>query len=96
MVRKLLLLAFLLTILGCTYQTIDEIKEKDNIGEEVAVRGEVLNSVKIGDLSGYVLKDKNNDTIGVASDDLPEEGETVVARGTLERNIIFGYYIRII
>ncbi|MFP4424584.1 MAG: hypothetical protein ACLFP2_05150 [Candidatus Woesearchaeota archaeon] len=95
MVRKLLLLAFLLTILGCTYQTIDEIKDKDNIGENVAVRGEVLHSVKIGDMSGYVIKDKNNDTIEVTSDDLPDEGETIVARGTLERNMIFGYYIMI-
>ncbi|MGM5487758.1 MAG: hypothetical protein ACQESG_02305 [Nanobdellota archaeon] len=90
--RIVLIAITALMLVGCA-QTVEEVKSEENIGKEVAVKGQVLHSVKIGDLSGYILEDENNDTIGVASDSLPTEGDTVKARGVLRKNVIFGYYI---
>lgn len=83
----------LVAVSGCSYQSVEEVKSEKNIGKKVAVKGEVMESVKIGSLSGYILSDSNNDTIGVSALELPREGETVVARGKLKRKPIFGYYI---
>lgn len=75
-------------------QKIEDVKTEENIGKTVSVRGEVKNVIKIGELSAYTLEDETG-TIAVSTDDLPEEGETVTARGTLIRDTIFGYYIKV-
>lgn len=87
-----LLFSVVFLLVGCS-QSVEEVKNDENIGEKVSVKGTVEETVKIGDLSGYMLKDSNGDTISVASKDLPEEGDTVVARGILERGLLIGYYI---
>ncbi|MFP4567481.1 MAG: hypothetical protein ACLFN8_00910 [Candidatus Woesearchaeota archaeon] len=83
----------LLFLAGCT-QSINDIKNEDKIGDRVVVRGVVDSSIKIGDLSGFVLVDDRDESIAVASDDLPAEGENVIIRGVLMRDAIFGYYIQ--
>lgn len=74
-------------------QPIREIKNEDYIGKKVSVRGTVESTLKIGQLSGYTLRDKNGDKIPVASDTLPKEGTTKTTSGILRRNILIGYYI---
>ncbi|MFW6024768.1 MAG: hypothetical protein ACOCRX_00345 [Candidatus Woesearchaeota archaeon] len=92
---KLIIILFLsILISGCISQSIEDIKTEDNIGENVMVSGTVTNSIKIGDFSGYRIEDKNGDTIGIVSDDIPQEGEEITVRGTLSRDTIFGYYIQ--
>ncbi len=73
---------------------VSSIKMEDQIGETVRVRGEVTNVVKIGSLSGYTLEDTTG-TIAVSSEDLPKEGTTVRVKGTLIRDTLFGYYIKV-
>ncbi|MFP4403382.1 MAG: hypothetical protein ACLFPJ_03465 [Candidatus Woesearchaeota archaeon] len=85
---------FLFVLLaGCATQNIEDIKSEEYIGERVSVRGIVEGSVDIGDFSGYLIVD-DDEKIGVVSDDIPDEGEEVLVRGTLMRDTIFGYYIR--
>ncbi|MGM5481448.1 MAG: hypothetical protein ACQESE_03480 [Nanobdellota archaeon] len=81
----------LLLLTGCT-STVDDVKTEENVGETVAVKGTVKSPIKIGDLSGYTLVDETGSII-VASKDLPEEGEEVVARGELKKEVLIGYYI---
>lgn len=83
----------LFILVGCS-QEISDIKNEEYIGEDVIVRGTVNSSIKIGDLSGYSLVDKNDNSIPVSSNSLPTEGETVTVRGTLMKDSIFGYYIQ--
>lgn len=83
----------LLFLAGCT-QSVDEVKNEDNVGEQVRVRGVVDSSIKIGDLSGYMVVDENDDSIAVSSSDLPDEGENVVVSGVLMRDTVFDYYIQ--
>lgn len=85
---SILLLVFLT---GCA-KTISEIKSDEFIDKDVTVRGTVLGSIKLGDLSGYTIQDKNEDTIFVSSKSLPEENKKTTAKGTLKKNIL-GYYI---
>lgn len=75
-------------------QSISDVKTEENIGETVRVRGEVTTVVKLGQLSGYLLKD-DTDTIAISSSALPAEGTTVRVKGTLIRDTIFGYYIKV-
>jgi len=91
MTMMLILLVF---FAGCA-QSIKDVKTEENIGKVVAVRGTVENTVKIGDLSGYTLRDENGDTIGVVSKALPAEGDTVTAKGELVKAPILGYYINV-
>ncbi len=86
-----LMLLFVLS--GCA-QSIVEIKDPAYVGKTVTVKGEVQASFKIGGLSGYTLKDDSGETIGVSSTNLPDEGETVRAKGVLMKDTIFGYYIK--
>jgi len=94
--KKIMLIILLcMTILcaGCS-QTIKEIKTTENIGKTVSVNGEVIKSIKILKLSGYILQDENNDTISIATTELPIKGEIITAKGTLIKDTIFGYYIK--
>ena len=94
--RKLLIFSVMLCLLvlaGCS-QSISEVKSEEYIGKQVSVRGTVESTLKIGTLSGYVIRDEEGNTISVSSDNLPEEGKTKTAKGTLMRDTIFGYYIQ--
>ena len=73
---------------------IADIKNEDHVGKTVTVMGAVQNTVKIGSLSGYTLKD-DTDTIAVSSEQLPKEGDTVTVTGTLMHDTLFGYYIKV-
>jgi len=94
MKKIIMIMAFVLLVFfaGCS-QSIKDVKTDENIGKVVSVRGTVENTVKIGDLSGYTLRDDSGDTIGVASKALPAEGDTVTAKGELAKAPLLGYYI---
>lgn len=89
-----LVLLLSLLISGCVPQNIEDIKSEENVGESVTVRGTVSNSVKIGDLSGYMITDDEDNSIAISSESIPEEGDAVTITGTLMRDTIFGYYIK--
>ncbi|MCP3682389.1 MAG: hypothetical protein GY861_06825 [bacterium] len=84
----------LLVLSGCG-QTVAEIKSADYEGKTVSVSGTAENSIKIGQLSGYTLVDSNGDKIAVSTTALPSEGDKVTAKGTLIKDTIFGYYIKV-
>ena len=73
-------------------QDIEEIKNDDNVDSIVSARGTVTNTVKIGGLSGYTLIDETG-SIGVSTKNLPNDGDTVTARGKLKKGFLIGYYI---
>lgn len=85
----------LLVLSGCAAQSIIDIKNEEHIGKTVRVQGTVEGSIKIGQLSAYTLIDSNGDRIGVSTQTLPEKGEIVTAKGTLLKDTIFGYYIKV-
>ncbi len=84
------------TILYLNVQTqkISDVKTQDNVGKVVKVRGEVKSVIKIGQLSGYTLEDASG-TIAVSSEDLPKEGDTMTVKGTLIKDTLLGYYIKV-
>jgi hypothetical protein len=90
----LVLLASAFALTGCAQQTIAELKTEEMIGEDVRVSGTVQTSLKLGELSGYIIEDESGESIGVSSETLPAEGTEVTVRGVLVRDTIFGYYIR--
>jgi hypothetical protein len=95
--NKLLIITLLISLLlltGCA-KTIEEITANDDyVDTSVSVRGTVEASLKIGELSGYNIVDKNGDKIIVYSTDLPKEGSRVTAKGTLKKGLLGrGYYI---
>ena len=85
-------LVSLLVLVGCA-SSVEEVKTEENVGETVSVKGTVKSPIKLGDLSGYTLEDETG-SIQVATQELPSEGEEVVAKGTLEKKAIIGYYIQ--
>ncbi len=89
-----LLIIGLLVLTACTSQSIKDVKNEENVGKKVTVKGNVDSSFKIGELSGYVVND-GTDSISVSSDELPKEGTTVRVSGTLIKDSIFGYYIKV-
>jgi len=89
--KKLILVIALLFLVGCV-QDISDIKDPDNVGKKVTVRGTVEFSVKIGPLSGFTVRDDTG-SIGVKSDDLPREGTVVTVSGVLIKDTLLGYYI---
>jgi len=91
--RLIIILGILLLLTACV-QEINSIKNEDMIGEEVAVRGTVKNTIKIGPLSGYTLEDESG-SIGVSSETLPVEGTEMTVKGVLIKDTLFGYYIKV-
>ncbi|PIN81582.1 hypothetical protein COV13_00815 [Candidatus Woesearchaeota archaeon CG10_big_fil_rev_8_21_14_0_10_32_9] len=89
----ILLLAVTLIISGCMATSIKDVKSPDYVGKTVRVSGTVENTIKIGELSGYTLKDKT-DTIGVSSETLPVEGSKITVTGMLIKDTLLGYYIK--
>lgn len=78
---------------GCT-TAIKDVMTEDNVGSKVTVHGTVDNAIKIGDLSGYTIKDETG-TIRVSSDELPAEGSSKTVSGVLMHDTLFGYYIKV-
>jgi hypothetical protein len=89
----LALASIVLLLAACGAQKIADVKQEGNVGKTVTVKGTVENTLKIGDLSGYTIKDETG-TIGVSTLILPKEGDTVTAKGVLMKDSIFGYYIK--
>ncbi len=93
---KLFQIFALLLLFGCLAQTtaLGDIKSNPEkyLGQQVTVAGNITESVKIGQLSGFRITD-GNATMGVRSDTLPPVGTYVTVKGTVVRDTIFGYYI---
>lgn len=92
LIASLLVIALLFS--GCMTTPIGDVTIEDNIGKSVTVSGTVDNTVKIGDLSGYTLKDDTG-TIRISSESLPQEGTKKTVSGTLMKDSLFGYYIKV-
>lgn len=90
----LLLIVMLLLLTGCT-KSISKITANDDyVDKTVIVKGTAEGVTKIGDLSGYILLDANNDNIVVVSERLPANGDTVRAKGVLKKGVFgLGYFI---
>lgn len=89
---SLVLVTLLLS--GCIATSIKNVKNPDRVGDTVIVSGTVQNTMKIGELSGFTLEDKT-DTISVSSESLPKEGTRTTVKGTLMKDALFGYYIKV-
>lgn len=92
MKRIIPILAILVLFLIAGCNTVEEIKSEEYINKDVSVKGTAQAPLKIGELSGYTLIDDKGDKIIVSTERLPKEGDSVVARGTLKKNLL-GYYI---
>src|SRR4030042_6227799 len=90
---SIILISTLFLLTGCITKNINDIKSEDYLGKQVYVHGTVENTLKIGELSGFTLKDKNGDTIWVRSDSLPKEGSEITVKGVVMKEILVGYYI---
>ncbi len=90
----LILVSALLLTAGCGFVSIKELKENPEkyVGKEVVVSGIVENSIKIGSLSGFSLKEGEY-SINVQSQELPTEGKKVTVQGVVMKEVFLGYYI---
>jgi aspartyl-tRNA synthetase len=85
-----------LILFGCIAgQTIKDIKTEENVGKTVFVSGTVADVVSIGGLSYYVLEDDSG-TINVSAESLPAKGDNVTVNGTLVKDTLLGYYIKVV
>ena len=88
-----LVLLALIAFTGCA-STIEDVKVEENVDDKVTLQGTAKAPLKIGDLSGYTLVDETG-AIPVATDNPPEEGEEVTVRGTLKKELLIGYYVKV-
>lgn len=86
----ILIILLVIFMTACT-SSISDIKNEDKIGKKVFISGTVEGSLKLGDISGYTLRD-DSDSIFISSNNLPEKGTKKTIRGTLEKNLL-GFYI---
>ena len=93
-VGKVFLLLLVLLLLTACASSIEEVKNPDNVGKKVTVSGTVKTTFKLGSLSGYILEDETG-SISVSSEELPKEGVKKTVRGTLIKDTIFGYYVKV-
>lgn len=89
----ILLIFVTLVISGCSTQDIEEIKNSEYIDQKVTVKGTVQNTIKLGPISGFIIEDENKNSIAVSSQELPKEGENIIVKGVLKKDILIGYYI---
>lgn len=89
----LLVIALVVLYQASAITKVSEAKNEEYVGDKIIVRGQVEEVVKIGELSGYMIKDET-DSIAVSSNELPVEGEMRTVKGILMRDTLFGYYIR--
>ncbi|MGC9114263.1 MAG: hypothetical protein ACP5IG_04250 [Candidatus Micrarchaeia archaeon] len=85
-----LLIVFSLFLFGCLEgsKSVSELKQNPDAfaGKEVVLRGSVERVLRVGDLSGFSLRDEANDSIPVAwKGTLYAEGTPVVVRGTVQK-----------
>ena len=95
--KKIILISLLIVSLflsGCVPQDIKDIKNEEHIGKQVIVHGTVTSVISLGPLSGFILEDRNGDTISVSTKDLPAKGEEITVTGILIKDSIFQYYIK--
>jgi len=95
MMKMLIGLVLVLVLLsGCIFLAVPiaDIKDDSYVGKEVIISGNVEGTIKIGDLSGYTLKDETG-SIGVYSVNLPEEGTNKRVKGTVRKVPLLGYYL---
>ncbi|MFH0701407.1 MAG: hypothetical protein V2A62_03140 [Candidatus Woesearchaeota archaeon] len=95
--RILALMMIVLTallLIGCSTLTIKEAKTEQYIGKTVTITGTVNQSIKLGKLSGYTLKDEAGDSIGVKSEILPTEGKEISVTGVMMKDTLLGYYLQ--
>jgi len=96
--RALIAILVALALFGCLgpgLTPIEEIRTDPDtyLGEQVAVKGTVSDSFKLGKLSGFKLTDEEGSSIMVSSDSLPSDGKEVIVEGTVMREAIVGTYI---
>jgi outer membrane biogenesis lipoprotein LolB len=92
-IKILLLLSVLILLTACA-SSIEDVKNSDNVGKKVTVSGTVKTTFKLGSLSGYILEDETG-SISISSEELPKEGAKKTVRGTLIKDTIFGYYVKV-
>jgi len=88
----LLLSGLLLTATACT-KHIEDVKDDTLLDEQVAVRGVVGGTFKIGSFTAYTLQDDTGSIGIVTSGELPKEGSRMTVKGTLKK--LFVYYIEV-
>lgn len=89
----LLIVGLALFLTACT-TSIQDVQTSENVNHEVVIKGIVENTLKLGSFSGYTLTD-NSGSIFVASEAIPAEGDNVKVKGTLQENILIGYYLEV-
>ncbi len=92
--KTIVMLLFISAIItGCSMFSSDilEVKKEENLNTKVTISGTVENTIKLGELSGYTLKDETG-SIFVASETLPEEGSKQTVKGTVKKTLL-GYYL---
>jgi hypothetical protein len=77
------LLILTLLLAACT-TSIAQVQNDNNLGETITVKGEVIGSISLGELSGYTLTDGEFDVF-IASQSIPADGETVRVKGTVKQ-----------
>ena len=88
------LIILLVLVNGCASEDLKKIKTAENVGKNVTVKGTVESTYKMGQLSGYTIKDKNGEPLQVKSATLPKEGSVATVKGVLMKDSIFGYYLQ--
>jgi len=83
-----------LLLLGCSNLSIKEAKTEQYIGKSVTISGTAENSLKLGKISGYTLKDDTGEVMTVKSEILPKDGEKITVSGTVIKDSWFGYYLQ--
>lgn len=86
------MLASLSALAGCSAKISDIRSNTDDyLGKQITISGTVKNTLKIGQLSGFTLV-QGEDSIPVASDELPKEGDKVTVKGTINTGLLGLYF----
>jgi hypothetical protein len=92
--KWMLVLLVVLFLAGCS-ASVKEIKDNpdDYIGKTVSLTGTASASIKIGQLSGFTLTQKDGSKISISSETLPKDGNNVYVKGVVMKDSLFGTYI---
>ena len=94
--KTVIIFVLALFLFGCVAgQSINDIKTEQNVGKTVVVSGTVTDVTSIGGLSYYILEDDSG-SIPVSSSRLPAKGDKITANGTLIKDTLVGYYIKVV
>ncbi|MCX8194328.1 MAG: hypothetical protein N3G19_03145 [Candidatus Pacearchaeota archaeon] len=88
----LVLITLAIFVSGCGAVSIEALNEEPEkyMGKELTVSGTVEDTVKIGALSGFRLRESEH-TIAVSSKTLSEEGKRITVKGTLMKDDRLSY-----